>query len=115
MAFIDFGLWTLRGDKLEDDFSGRAGKLGPFMTAAGTFFIAEIGDKTMLATVTLATGEDPWVGVWPGSTLGMALADALAIWVGMILGKRLPERAVRLGAAAVFIVTGVVTIGMALD
>ena len=83
------------------------------MTVAATFFVAELGDKTMLATVTLATREDSWVGVWLGSTLGMVLADALAIWVGMILGKRLPERAVKLCAAAIFIVTGAVTIGMA--
>jgi putative Ca2+/H+ antiporter (TMEM165/GDT1 family) len=85
------------------------------MTVAATFFVAEIGDKTMLATVTLAAGKESWVGVWIGSTLGMVLADALAIWVGMILGKRLPERAVKLGAAAIFLITGVVTIGMALN
>ena len=115
LAFIGFGLWTLRGDKLEGDFTGRTSSWGPFLTVAATFFVAEIGDKTMLATVTLAAREASFVGVWIGSTLGMVLADALAIWVGMTLGKRLPERSVKLGAATVFIVTGVVTIGMAIS
>ena len=64
LAFIGFGLWTLRGDKLEGDFTGRASSWGPFLTVAATFFVAEIGDKTMLATVTLAAREASFVGVW---------------------------------------------------
>ena len=66
---------------------------------------AELGDKTMLATVTLAT-QHGWVGAWVGSTLGMVAADALAIVVGRQLGTRLPERAVRYGAAALFVIFG---------
>ena len=60
----------------------------------------------MLATITLATTEG-WFGTWIGSTLGMVLADALAIWVGYLLGRRLPERAIRYGAAVAFVVFGV--------
>ncbi|MBI4312805.1 MAG: TMEM165/GDT1 family protein, partial [Chloroflexi bacterium] len=52
---------------------------------------------------------------WLGSTVGMVLADAVAVWVGMVLGKRLPERAVKLGGAVIFLVTGFVTIWMALN
>jgi|ETNmetMinimDraft_2_1059921.scaffolds.fasta_scaffold168924_1 putative Ca2+/H+ antiporter (TMEM165/GDT1 family) len=77
--------------------------------------VAEMGDKTMLATVTLATRGESFVGMWTGSTHGMVQAYALAIWVGMILGKRLPERAVKFGAATIFIVTGAVTTGMAIS
>lgn len=113
LAFIGFGLWTLRGDKLDDDPAQRSHRWGPFMTVASTFFIAELGDKTMLATVTLAARQTSFVGVWLGSTVGMVLADALAIWVGMVLGKHIPERAVKYGAAAIFIVTGIATIWIA--
>lgn len=105
LAFIAFAGWTWRGDRLEDD-DQKVGRLtSPFMIVAVTFFLAELGDKTMLSTVTLASQYSP-VGVWLGSTLGMVLSDALAIWVGQALGKRLPERAVKLGAAAIFLAFG---------
>ena len=65
------------------------------------FFLAELGDKTMLATITLAT-EHGILGTWLGSTVGMVLADTLAIVVGRRLGARLPERAIRIGAALLF-------------
>jgi putative Ca2+/H+ antiporter (TMEM165/GDT1 family) len=76
------------------------------LAASVAFFLAELGDKTMLATITLATREGP-VGTWLGSTLGMVAADAIAILVGQQLGRHLPERAVRIGAAASFIAFGV--------
>ena len=76
-----------------------------FTACASAFFLAELGDKTMLATITLATREG-WFGTWIGSTLGMVLADALAIWVGMLLGKRLPEKAIKYGAALAFAIFG---------
>jgi putative Ca2+/H+ antiporter (TMEM165/GDT1 family) len=75
------------------------------MIVTVTFFLAELGDKTMLTTVTLASQYSA-VQVWLGSTLGMVLSDALAIWVGQALGKRLPERAVKIGAAAIFLAFG---------
>ena len=110
LAFIGFGIWTLQGDKLADDPARRSHRWGPFISVAATFFVAELGDKTMLATVTLAARQTSFVGVWLGSTLGMVLADAIAIWVGMVLGRHLPERTVQLVAAAIFIVTGIATI-----
>jgi Ca2+/H+ antiporter, TMEM165/GDT1 family len=107
LSFIGFGLWTLRGDRLEGE-DCRVRKLtSPFWLVTITFFLAELGDKTMLGTVTLAT-QYPLVPVWLGSTVGMVAADALAIWVGQIVGHRLPERAVKLGAAAIFFAVGLV-------
>ncbi|HCB04529.1 MAG TPA: hypothetical protein DEQ43_09835, partial [Nocardioides bacterium] len=72
VAFLCFGAWTLRGDTLTDDEADRARRSqGWSVLAVGTaFFLAELGDKTMLATITLATDSD-WLGVWIGSTLGM--------------------------------------------
>jgi putative Ca2+/H+ antiporter (TMEM165/GDT1 family) len=68
-----------------------------------------LGDKTMLATITLATTEGAW-GTWAGSTLGMVVADALAIVVGAQLGTRLPQRAIKIGAALAFFAFGAVLI-----
>jgi Ca2+/H+ antiporter, TMEM165/GDT1 family len=107
LAFLAFAAWTLRGDRLTDDDEARAARRrrSAFMAVAVTFFLAELGDKTMLATVTLAARE-PWLATWIGSTVGMVAADALAIVAGRVLGKRLPERAVRIGAAASFVAFG---------
>ena len=105
LAFVGFGAWTLRGDTAADG-NGRLNRLkSPFMIVAVTFFLAELGDKTMLGTVTLAAQYSP-VPVWLGSTLGMVLSDGLAIWVGQALGRHLPERAIRIGAAAIFFAVG---------
>lgn len=108
VAFVVFGLWTLRGDRLSDDEATRAQRTSApaFFAVTSAFLLAELGDKTMLATITLAADND-WVGVWIGSTIGMVAADALAILVGAVAGKHLPERAIQLGAAALFLVFGV--------
>jgi putative Ca2+/H+ antiporter (TMEM165/GDT1 family) len=107
LAFFAFGFWTLRGDSLSDEERRRAerGNRSALLAVSVAFFLAELGDKTMLATVTLAT-QHGWFGTWLGSTLGMVAADALAIGVGRLLGKRLPERTVRYGAAALFALFG---------
>jgi len=111
VAFVGFGLWTLRGDTLDEGDEARAARGGRsvFWTVAIAFFLAELGDKTMLATVTLATDHGV-VGTWLGSTLGMVAADALAIVVGQQLGARLPERAIRIGAAVLFFGFGIALI-----
>ena len=108
VAFVLFGLWTLRGDRLSDDEATRAQRSSApaFFAVTSAFLLAELGDKTMLATITLAADHD-WVGVWIGSTLGMVAADALAILVGAIAGKHLPERFIQLTAAALFVVFGI--------
>ncbi len=108
VAFVGFGLWTLRGDRLSEDEATRAQRTSApaFFAVTSAFLLAELGDKTMLATITLAADHD-WVGVWIGSTIGMVAADALAILVGAVAGKHLPERVIQLGAAALFLVFGV--------
>jgi Ca2+/H+ antiporter, TMEM165/GDT1 family len=108
LAFIAFGFWTLRGDTLTEDEQDKAGRVvKSVVIAVGTaFFLAELGDKTMLATITLAT-DYGWFGTWIGSTLGMVAADALAIVVGRALGRRLPEKAIAYGAAALFFLFGI--------
>jgi len=111
LAFLGFAAWTLRGDTLDEDEAGRVQRSAgsAVVAAAGAFFLAELGDKTMLATITLATKEGAFA-VWAGSTLGMVAADALAIVVGQQLGTRLPERVIRIGAAASFVVFGLLLI-----
>jgi Ca2+/H+ antiporter, TMEM165/GDT1 family len=111
LAFVGFGLWTLRGDRLSEAEAARAERSdrSAVVAASIAFFLAELGDKTMLATVTLATTEEAW-GTWAGSTLGMVAADALAIGVGRVLGTRLPERAIRVGAAVAFFAFGAVLV-----
>ena len=109
LAFLAFGVWTLRGDELTDEDERRASSQSSrstILTVGVVFFLAELGDKTMLATITLAT-QGGLFGTWLGSTLGMVVADALAIVAGRLLGSHLPERAVRLGAAALFFAFGV--------
>ncbi len=108
LAFLGFALWTLRGDSLDEEEEAKAAKTSGavVLAVAGAFFLAELGDKTMLATVTLATTEG-WFGVWLGSTIGMVAADALAILVGAVLGKHLPENVIQYGAAALFALFGV--------
>jgi len=108
VAFLAFGAWTLRGDKLTDDEKTKAERStgSAILAVGGAFFLAELGDKTMLATITLAT-QHGWFGTWLGSTLGMVAADALAILVGRLLGRHLPEKAIRYGAAALFAIFGV--------
>ena len=108
LAFLGFGAWTLRGDTLTDEEKQRAERTtsSAIVAVSIAFFLAELGDKTMLATITLATNHG-WFGTWLGSTIGMVAADALAILIGGLLGKRLPERAIRYGAAALFVIFGV--------
>jgi putative Ca2+/H+ antiporter (TMEM165/GDT1 family) len=109
LAFLAFAAWTLRGDSLSPEESRKASRTtrSALVAVAVAFFLSELGDKTMLATVTLAT-QHGWFGTWIGSTVGMVAADALAIGVGGLLGKHLPERFIRYGAAAAFAVFGVI-------
>jgi Ca2+/H+ antiporter, TMEM165/GDT1 family len=111
LAFFFFALWTLRGDELGERDEGRARRTGRWalVTIGTAFFLAELGDKTMLATITLATTEEPW-GTWLGSTAGMVAADALAIAVGALLGARLPDRAIKVFAAGAFLVFGAILV-----
>jgi Ca2+/H+ antiporter, TMEM165/GDT1 family len=111
LAFFAFGAWTLRGDKLTEEEKGKAERTtrSAIIAVGVSFFLAELGDKTMLATITLATREG-WFGTWLGSTLGMVAADALAILAGIALGRKLPERFIKYAAAVAFFVFGVLLV-----
>ncbi len=105
LAFIAFGLWTLRGgdDDDEDVVKGRS----PFWTVALTFFLGEMGDKTQLAVLTIAAEQGAWLPVLAGSTLAMLLADGLGILLGAKLRKRVPPETMKKISAAVFILCGI--------
>ena len=111
LAFFGFAAWTLRGDELSSDEAGKANRStrSAVIAASAAFFLAELGDKTMLATITLATTEG-FLGTWIGSTVGMVAADALAIAAGALLGRQLPEKAIRYGASAAFVVFGLLLV-----
>ncbi|MGN9841412.1 TMEM165/GDT1 family protein [Nonomuraea sp. H19] len=115
LAFLGFAAWTLRGDELTEEESRKAERVtrSALIAVTTAFFLSELGDKTMLATITLAT-QHGWVGTWIGSTVGMVAADALAILVGRLLGRHLPEKVIRYGAAAAFAIFGVVLLAEAL-
>jgi Ca2+/H+ antiporter, TMEM165/GDT1 family len=106
ISFILFGLWTIRGDKLQGEEDRY--KFSPFWTVAIAFFMAEMGDKTQLATVTLAAKYNAILPVWLGTTTGMVVSDAIGIVVGIALGKKIPERLIKWIAALVFIGFGIV-------
>lgn len=105
VSFILFGLWTIRGDTLEGEDRDRP--YSPFWTVAIAFFLAEMGDKTQFATIALAAQFQTILAVWMGTTVGMMLADGLGIVVGIVLGKKIPEKAVKWFAAIVFIGFGI--------
>ena len=111
VAFLVFAVWTLRGDTLDDEDEARLTQShgSVILTVGGLVLLSELGDKTMLATITLAT-EYGLFGVWLGSTLGMVAADAIAIVVGRVAGDRLPQRAIRIGAATIFAIIGVISL-----
>jgi Ca2+/H+ antiporter, TMEM165/GDT1 family len=107
VLFLGFAAWTLWKDDGDGDEEGAATGNGSIVLSVATaMFVAELGDKTMLATITLAT-QHGWFGTWIGSTIGMVAADALAILVGRLLGRHLPEKIIKYGAAALFAIFGI--------
>lgn len=104
-SFILFGLWTIRGDELDDE--DKKVRFSPFWTVAIAFFMAEMGDKTQLATIALAAQFNTVIPVWLGTTTGMMIADGIGIIVGIVMGKRIPEVVVKWLAAIIFILSGI--------
>lgn len=113
LTFIAFGLWMLRGHTVDGPNLTLRQRFGPLLTVAAAFFLAELGDKSMLATVALASQHQAFVQVWLGSTLGTVIAAGLAIALGRLARRRLPERAIRFFAASAFILFGLLSIGQA--
>ena len=109
ISFLAMALWTLIPDKLEDG-DAQLARLGVFGTTLVAFFIAEMGDKTQVATVALAAQYQALVAVVAGTTLGMMIANVPAVLLGDRLADRLPVRLVHLVAAAIFAVLGVATL-----
>jgi putative Ca2+/H+ antiporter (TMEM165/GDT1 family) len=106
VSFIIFGLWTIRGDTLSGE--DQRYHFSPFWTVTVAFFLAEMGDKTQLATISLAVKYQAILTVWMGTTLGMMVSDAFGIVVGIVMGKKIPERIIKWGAALIFIAFGAV-------
>jgi Ca2+/H+ antiporter, TMEM165/GDT1 family len=108
LSFIAFGLWALQPDAL--DGSPTVLRAGVFVTAFVAFFLAEMGDKTQLATVALAARFEALSQVIVGTTLGMMIANVPAVWIGDRLAQKVPMNTVRMLAAALFILAGVLTL-----
>ncbi|MDT5114394.1 MAG: Ca2+/H+ antiporter, family [Mycobacterium sp.] len=106
IAFLIFAAWAWREGAADDEaVSSTPEPRFALLTVVSSFALAEMSDKTTLATVTLASDHD-WAGVWIGSTLGMVLADALAIGAGVLLHRRLPQQLLHVLASGLFLMFG---------
>jgi putative Ca2+/H+ antiporter (TMEM165/GDT1 family) len=109
-SFIGMAIWTLIPDKIEEEETKVAGRFGVFGATLITFFLAEMGDKTQIATVAMAAHYASPVVVVIGTTLGMLIADVPAVFIGDRLASKIPMRLVHGIAAAIFAVLGVATL-----
>ena len=110
LSFIGMAVWTLIPDKIEEEETQVAQHLGVFGATLVTFFLAEMGDKTQIATVAMAAHYGTPVLVIIGTTLGMLIADVPAVFVGDRLAARIPMKLVHSIAAAIFALLGVATL-----
>lgn len=108
-SFLAVALWTLIPDKAENT-NGRLRQYGPFIATLILFFLAEIGDKTQVATIVLAAKYEALVAVILGTTLGMLLANLPVLFAGRWLLDRVPLRYARLGAFILFLILAVLTL-----
>ncbi len=106
VSMIVMALWTLKPDKLEDD--APEARAHPFVATVIAFFIAEIGDKTQIATMALAAAYTHLLPVVIGTTCGMLAANVPVVFLGKVFADRLPLRTIRFVAAGLFVVLGVV-------
>ncbi|MDH4375320.1 MAG: TMEM165/GDT1 family protein [Ramlibacter sp.] len=110
LSFIGMAVWTLIPDKIEEEETQVAQRLGVFGATLVTFFLAEMGDKTQIATVAMAAHYSQALMVVAGTTLGMLIADVPAVFIGDKLAGRIPMRLVHGIAAAIFAGLGVATL-----
>jgi Ca2+/H+ antiporter, TMEM165/GDT1 family len=110
LSFIGMAIWTLIPDKIEEEETQIAQKLGVFGATLVTFFLAEMGDKTQIATVALAAHYGAPLLVVIGTTLGMLIADIPAVFVGNKFTEKIPMKLVHSIAAVIFAVMGVLTL-----
>ncbi len=110
LSFLAMAVWTMIPDKIEDEETSIATRFGVFGATLVTFFFAEMGDKTQLATVAMSAHYPDPVLVVIGTTLGMLIADVPAVFVGDKLATRIPMKLVHSVAAAMFAVLGVATL-----
>jgi putative Ca2+/H+ antiporter (TMEM165/GDT1 family) len=110
LSFLAMAAWTLVPDTLEESTSKTAGRYGVFATTLLAFFLAEMGDKTQIATVAMAAKYAAPVAVVAGTTLGMLIANVPAAFLGEHLLKRVPMKFVHRVAAVLFALLGLATI-----
>jgi putative Ca2+/H+ antiporter (TMEM165/GDT1 family) len=106
-SFIAMAVWMLIPDRMDDEESSTTPRLGVFGTTVVAFFLAEMGDKTQIATVMLAAQYQAWVWVVVGTTLGMMLANAPVVWLGDKITKLVPLKVVHVVSALIFLGLGV--------
>ena len=113
VSFIAMAVWMLIPDKLEGGDLKANPRWGVFGTTAITFFLAEMGDKTQIATAMLAARYNAWLWVVTGTTLGMVLANAPVVWLGERITRRVRLRTVHGVSAVIFLVLGVLALTVA--
>ena len=109
-SFIAMAVWMLIPDTIDDEGADAQPRWGVFGTTVLAFFLAEMGDKTQIATVMLAAKFHAYAWVVAGTTLGMMLANAPVVWLGDAITKRVPLRLVHLISAGIFAVLGVIAL-----
>lgn len=107
IAFIGFAFWTLKDEDGEEEEDEKRQSFGPVLTVAVAFFLGELGDKTQLTAITLATTAVHPAVILAGTVSGMIVTGGIGIFIGKKLGDRIPEFTIKLGAAAVFLFFGV--------
>ena len=107
LSFIAMAAWTLVPDKIDEDAPLKApSKAGVFLTTLVAFFLVEMGDKTQVATIALGARFDNLIAVTTGTTLGMMIANVPAVLFGEALVRKVPMRALQVGAALLFLLLG---------
>jgi putative Ca2+/H+ antiporter (TMEM165/GDT1 family) len=110
LLFLAMAVWTMIPDRIEDEEARTAAHLGVFSATFVTFFLAEMGDKTQIATVAMATQFSSVLLVIAGTTLGMLIADVPAVFLGQRFADRIPMKLVHTIAAVLFALLGVATL-----